>query len=404
MSQSIPRLAVVVSHPIQHFVHLYRALAKVDGLAFRVFFCSRIGLEPYHDPDMGQTIRWAGDLTGGYDHEFLPEADAIRDSAFWHINNPSVGAALDVFAPDVVVVYGYSQVTPLRVLAWCRRRRIPTLMICDNEEVHRRPWKRDLVRRAAMPLVLRQYAGFLTVGDHNEAFYSAHGIPRSRLFRSPFPIDETTYLRVRADRAKVRKTIRASLGLPDGAFVFVTVGKLTARKRPLDALAALAHIATSAPNCHFVFCGDGAERPVMEARVQREHLPVTFAGFVNVDRLPDFYAAADAFVLMSEHDPHPLVCIEAAAIGLPMILSDRIGAIGPSDIARPEQNALVFSCGDSASLAGCMERLLRDEALTRRMAEASARIYGECDMAASVAGVLEAVSANVLSASPRPGA
>lgn len=66
------RLAIVVSHPIQHFVHFYRALAAREELAVKVFFCSRIGMEKYFDRDMDTVIRWADDMAGSFDHEFLP--------------------------------------------------------------------------------------------------------------------------------------------------------------------------------------------------------------------------------------------------------------------------------------------------------------------------------------------
>jgi hypothetical protein len=34
------RLAIVVSHPIQHFVHFYRAPAATEELEVKAFFCS----------------------------------------------------------------------------------------------------------------------------------------------------------------------------------------------------------------------------------------------------------------------------------------------------------------------------------------------------------------------------
>ena len=69
------RLAIVVSHPIQHFVHLYRALAARDDLTVKVFYGSRMGLAAYHDREMAAVIKWAGDMESGYDHEFLPGAE-----------------------------------------------------------------------------------------------------------------------------------------------------------------------------------------------------------------------------------------------------------------------------------------------------------------------------------------
>ncbi len=48
-------------------------------------------------------------------------------------------------------------------------------------------------------------------------------------------------------------------------------------------------------------------------------------GFLQVDELPRWYAHAGAFVLPSLLEPWGLVANEAAASGLPLVLSDRAG-------------------------------------------------------------------------------
>ena len=114
------RLAVVVSHPIQYFVPLYRALAAELSLDLHVLFASRIGLDKTFDPMMSAPVAWATDLTGGYSHEFLPDAGRIDQVGFRRVDNPSVFAALRRFAPDAVILHGYAMLTMLRALAWCR--------------------------------------------------------------------------------------------------------------------------------------------------------------------------------------------------------------------------------------------------------------------------------------------
>ena len=386
-----PRLAIVVSHPIQHFVHLYRALAARGDVEVKVLFCSKIGLKSYFDKEMNTTIAWAGDMVAGYSHEFLPESDSIDTGGFFAINNPSVGAALARFKPDAVMLYGYAQVTQLRALAWCRFKGVPVLMTGDGDNVQQRSRLRGLVRNLVLKRLMRQVAGFLTVGDQNENMLSNLGIERLRMFRAPFPIDEAVYLDHRQRRALERSRIRRQHGIADDAFVMVFVGKISARKRPQDLVAAWARLKSDegrSAKLVLLFCGDGPDRKGLEQAIAAANAPAVLAGFVNVDQLPAYYCAADILVHPSEHDPHPLVCSEAACIGLPMILSDRVGAVGPSDVARQGQNALVYSCGDADALAAAMAKLLDDGALCRSMSEASLRIYGECGLEASAAGVV----------------
>ncbi len=132
------QFALVVSHPIQHFTPFYRALAQCEGIALKVFFCCRVGLEPYFDREMSTHIAWNMDLLSGYDHMFLSEASKITRSGPLEIRNPSVGEELAKFDPQVVLTHGYNQLTMLFALWWCRRNKVPAMLIGDSELLHRR--------------------------------------------------------------------------------------------------------------------------------------------------------------------------------------------------------------------------------------------------------------------------
>jgi hypothetical protein len=194
------RLAIVVSHPIQHFVHLFRALAGREEIALKVFYCSRIGLEAYFDREMNTKITWNMDLLSGYDHLFLPEAGRINEASPLKINNPSIGPELARFEPDVVLTYGYNQLTHMRALLWCRRNGVPLMMTGDSELLSDRGLGIRMGKRMTLPILLRQYACFLTTGDNNEAYYRHYGVDPQRLFRSPFTIDEVSYRAMSSDK------------------------------------------------------------------------------------------------------------------------------------------------------------------------------------------------------------
>src|SRR5213083_1064079 len=74
-TEMLQRVAIAVSHPIQHFCPLYAALAADGRLELKVFFGSTAGVRPYYDPGFATTIQWSGNLTAGYDHEFLSGAE-----------------------------------------------------------------------------------------------------------------------------------------------------------------------------------------------------------------------------------------------------------------------------------------------------------------------------------------
>ncbi len=385
------RLAIVASHPIQHFVPLYAALAATPDIELKVFFVSRIGLERYFDDEMLTEITWKMDLLAGYDHEFLPGAEAIKTIDFKSIDSLGLGAALDRFDPQAVMVYGYAQRIAHRAMGWARRRGRSVLMISDSELLRTRGGLVARVKAALIPLIYRRVDAFLSVGDRNEDYYRHYGVPQDRIFRSPFTIDETGFKAAAARRDEARAALRAELGLASDAVIALFVGKLSERKRPGDLLEAVARLKAQGVDVHAVFAGNGALAESLAADAKRIDAPAHFLGFINVDRLPSLYVAADMLVHPSMADPHPLVCSESACVGLPVILSDRIGAEGPTDIARAGENAVVFPVGDVEALAAHIATLATDLAKRAAMGARARAIFDELDVERSIDGIRRAI-------------
>ncbi len=370
-----PRLAVVVSHPIQHFAPLYRELAAQGRVDLRVLFCCDWGVRAYHDPAFDRVVEWDVPLLEGYDHEFLPIVRRPREISFLEVDNPGVGARLEAFAPDVVLVHGYGCRTMWRAVSWARRNGALALLSSDSHAG--RPtatWKR-LLKRAIVGLFYRRLDGALAVGASNRAYHERFGLPAGRIFPAVLPVDGGRLLSRTGDRAQARKAVRESLGVPEGAVVALFCGNLTPWKRPGDFAEAIDRGAKVEPRLRGLVVGDGPERPAVESIARRaDRRSLHLAGFVNQSEIGRYYAAADLLVLTSERDAHPLVVTEALFFGLPVVLSDRIGCIGPEDTARPGTNALVFPCGDVARLSALLVDLTRDPERRNGLGEGSRSI------------------------------
>lgn len=379
------RLAIVVTHPIQHFVPFYRALAADPGIELHVLYGAPIGVEAYFDEEMQAEISWNMDMLGGYSHEFLGPVPDDDQPSVRAPNSPQIADRLAAFAPDVALVYGHVQANVHRAIRWCRRHKVPLMTIGDSELLRERTTLTRIAKDVVVRWIFRRYSAFLSVGDRNADFYRHYGAPADRIFRCPFTIDEKVYRAAKADRPALRAQARAAYGIADDAIIALFVGKLSSRKRPVDLIDALAQVKGAKVTA--LFAGNGDQMAKAEARAKGTGVDARFAGFVNVDQLPALYAAADMLVHPSGADPHPLICSESACIGLPMILSDRIGAVGPTDIAREGENALVFPSGDIAALARAIETLATDHARRAVMTGRSLEIFDQCDLAASIAGI-----------------
>ena len=388
------KVAIVVSHPIQHFVHLYKALAKDQNIEMKVFFASNIGAKAYFDKDMNTEIKWNIDLLTGYDHEFLPEAEFISKTGFWAINNLSIVSALKKYSPDVVQLHGYAELTMLRALFWCRLKSIPVLLSTDSSLLFRRAAWKMLLKDILLSKLFGMFYGVIATGDNNIAYFKKYGVKVDRIFRAPFTVDQVLLGNARDERPALRAEYRAKYEIANDEIVLLFVGKLASWKRPQDLLEALSlaqvELGTAVKLVAF-FAGDGVMRKELECQVLLQDSRAIFAGFINVDILPSIYAMSDVLVFPSEREPYGLSAREAICVGLPLIVSDQIGCIGPLDAARPAYNALVYPSMNVDLLAKAIITLVSNSQKLIEMSQASLKVAYEMREESSVAGFLSSV-------------
>lgn len=129
----------------------------------------------------------------------------------------------------------------------------------------------------------------------------------------------------------------------------------------------LLHSAAQMPHCRVHILGDGPELVRLTALAQQIDLGsrVRFYGRLNHDALCDVLARMHGLVLMSQYEGFSHTLLEAGAIGLPCIASDRGGN---PEIITHERNGLLVPYGDVDALRGAIERLHHDEDFRYRMA------------------------------------
>jgi glycosyltransferase involved in cell wall biosynthesis len=104
---------------------------------------------------------------------------------------------------------------------------------------------------------------------------------------------------------------------------------------------------------------------------------IHFLGFKQPAALPPIFAAADIFVLPSRHDGWGVVVNEALGAGLPIIVSDRVGA---RDLVDDGRNGLITCAGDVEELADALLQLGQSHQMRRSFAIASAERAAKWDL------------------------
>jgi CDP-glycerol glycerophosphotransferase len=121
-------------------------------------------------------------------------------------------------------------------------------------------------------------------------------------------------------RALARRT--PEVAMPGGHVWFVCVGRLSPEKNHDRLLRAFAIVAERHERARLLLLGDGDLRAPLEQVAHRLGIAdrVVFAGAVP-NPFP-MIAAADALVVSSDHEGQPMVILEAAVLGVPVVATD----------------------------------------------------------------------------------
>ena len=359
------RIAIIDSHPIQYHYQYFRLLATNPNIDLTVFYCwdTRDGVR---DPNYGN-VEWDVPVLEGYRYRFLRNwsfRPGPGDRFFAQIN-PGLISLLTPQHFDAVWVWGYSNLSAWLAVVTARARGLRVLFRGEATLDVPRSWWRRLLKGAVVRGFLKMVDGVAYSCEANRRYYTHYGVSQEALIFAPCAVDNQ-YFQSHA-RGLDPLACKAELGLAAERPVMLFIGRLDARKRPLDLIQALERLRENLKPT-LLLVGDGPLRASLEDYCQARGLhEVRFLGFRNQSELPVCYGAADVVLVVSTRDPSPKVLNEAMNFCLPAVVSDRVGTAG--DLVVDGWNGFVVPCGDVGAIAQACERILTDPTLAQRMGE-----------------------------------
>lgn len=373
MKRVRPRVAYIVSHPIQYQVPLLRKIASA-GIELDVFFLSDYSVHVHRDKEFCCDIKWDVDLLTGYRHTML--ADNQRAPPGFFCGNPTKVMWRILRGDfDVVWVHGWAYFVIIAVLLSAKLRRIPVLLrgearLCPERQT-------SIAWQMLYRALVSCGTGYLYIGSENRLFYEAYGAEVRRLFAMPYCVDNDFFQSQCRELAPRKSEIKRSLGLNNEERpVILYSGKLTRRKQGnclLQAYARLQGIIAPESCPYLLFVGDGELRKSLQEEVSAKGLEhVHFFGFKNQRELCDFYSICDVFVLASEAEPWGLAVNEVMNFGKPVIVSDQVGAA--ADLVRLRDTGFIVKAGDPEELCRALAQVIEPGVGTRLGRNAFLRI------------------------------
>jgi glycosyltransferase involved in cell wall biosynthesis/GT2 family glycosyltransferase len=272
--------------------------------------------------------------------------------------------------PEVVVVSGWSTFAAQATIAWCRRHGIPYVLLVESNERDARPGWRRTVKNAVVPTVVGHAAEVLVVGSLARESMRARGVPEDRISVVANTVDVARLAEAVDALAPRRDMLRAEADVDADDVVVLSVARL-APEKGLDTLLRAA-AAAGEPRLVVALAGSGPERERLAALAAELGVRLVLLPDISWERIVERYAIADVFALLSRHEPWGVVVNEAAACGLPLVLSDRVGAA--FDLLEDGRNGRLVAVDDVAAAGDALRELAADPELRGAMGAASREI------------------------------
>ena len=139
------------------------------------------------------------------------------------------------------------------------------------------------------------------------------------------------------------RAVKRELGFPEDSFLVGGGGTIEWRKGPDLFLQIAAMVSKAEQSINFVWMGGAEPSSVDHIRVRHDlkrlgiEDRIVFTGMT--DQPGKYLSAIDVFALTSREDPFPLICLEAASLGKPIICFERAG--GMPEFVVPDTGVVV---------------------------------------------------------------
>lgn len=350
------RLTLITEIIAPYRVPVFNELAAREDIELHVIFLSD------SDPTLREWLVPLDELR--FNYQVLPFLRR-RIGGYHLLVNWQLARALGASRPDVVVCGGYNYLASWRAAYWARRRRIPFLLWFESTEADQRG-SRTFVE-ALKRKFLALSSGFVVPGSSSAAYLKLLGIGEQIIFTAPNAVDNELFSEGAKLARKNETNLRRSHGLPER--FLLCVARLVEAKGVFEVLEAYAKLDESLRSLvGLVYVGEGSARAELEkVASQITSGEVRFAGFIQKDRLPTYYALSVGLVLPTHSDTWGLVVNEAMACGTAVIATEVAGCV--RDLIEDGCNGLVVPARDPEKLASAMQRLIVDAEWRTRMGE-----------------------------------
>lgn len=225
-----------------------------------------------------------------------------------------------------------------------------------------------------VPLIKKRARAIVSaVGEAEQDFIVQHfNLSRSKVPIIPLGVEIYPKEKISTWRQRARK----ALGLADDEVGLVTAGKIDRRKRVEDLIYAVKSLKSD--KVRLFVLGSGGRNYVEQLKNLAKKLrlvrKVVFLGAYKEEDEARLLAGFDIGIWPGVHSQ---ATRKALAVGLPIILPEKISATQTSQFLLSYDNGLTFKKGDAESLVDVINKLAEDKTIREKMGENSKKLVKE---------------------------
>jgi len=169
------QIGILASHPIQYQAPIFRALARMSDTT--VFYAHRQTGIDQANAGFGQPFEWDVDLHSGFQSQYLDNVSPRPSvSHFRGCDTPEIASIISRGNYDGFVVTGWHLKSYWQAVFACRRQGVPVIVRGDSQLSSKMPLLKRMVKKVVYPGMLKNFDGYLYVGERNREYLSHYGV------------------------------------------------------------------------------------------------------------------------------------------------------------------------------------------------------------------------------------
>ena len=328
---------ILDTHPTSYRSNLYKYLGKELNENLLICYLSGYSLNTHLDIDFNSKINDTNVVTDNYKFNILSKNKTPKKVGFSFFYFIKALKIIHKFKPKIIIFTSLSY--PIFVLlaffTYFSKQEIKLALRTETEDFSRkRSALKSVFRNIVFTIIYFPIKVFMPIGSRSTSHFLRFYSNNKEIIEIPY-ISAPTVSRKSSSFSKlIRDNNRNLLKINKKTKVITFAGKLISKKNVDFIIKALTYTFSNnseKPNIFLLIIGEGIEKNYLKklCKIMKSITGINyhFTGFVEPDKLHEYYLASDIFVLPSKQSGETwgIVCNEALECGCSLIISKYAG-------------------------------------------------------------------------------